>query len=186
MGSIVYGGYLDPVYFIPLTDLMYQTLVQGDKSNSHIGLYSSLYIPGDLTWDLIFYADDLHFNDIVTFNLNTRWKFVLQSALSWSPGVRIFKEMGFEYTMVTPYTYTHPAQSYEAADAKETWDPYTVNYLNYTHAGQNLGVSLPPNSLHLALKTWLTPSPELGLDLQVSWQVCGEVDILNHGWDRRV
>lgn len=183
VGSIVYGGYLDPVYFIPLTDLMYQTLVQGDKSNSHIGLYGSLYLPAYLTWDLIFYADDLHFNDIVTFNWNTRWKFVLQSALSWSPGGRIFKDLGLEYTMVTPYTYTHPAHSYEIVGVEDTWGPATVNYLNYTHAGQNLGVSLPPNSMRLVFKSWLTPSPELGLDLRGSWQVCGEGDILNHGWD---
>ena len=95
------------------TQLMYQTLVQGDKSNSHIGLYGSLYLHGYLTWNLIFYADDLHFNDIVNFNCNTRWKFVLQSALSWSPVGRIFKDLGLEYTMVTPYTYTHPAHSYD-------------------------------------------------------------------------
>jgi hypothetical protein len=108
---------------------------------------------------LVFYVDDWDAFSRESkqagtgFNLDSAQnKFALQIGVAWSPSYRVFRKVSLDYLMITPYTYTHNAES-------------SVPYLSYTHLGKSLGSILEPNSDQITLKVFLTPAEWMDLDL---------------------
>jgi hypothetical protein len=156
--TVVFGDRLNPAYLIPFEHLFFAQILYGDKDSSYIGLFSSVRLPLDLTFDFMFSLDDFNFNKFIgadggLFDLNSSQnKFALQAGLAWTPRLEVLKRISFDYTMITPYTFTHNATS-------------VVNYLSYTHMDSGIGSVLNPNSDQMYLSVWLEPASFLSVDL---------------------
>lgn len=156
--SIVYGGRFEPMYVQPLSPFMISQGVTGFNDNSWLGgMFTLKPVPG-LRIDGVLYADDLSFNDIARLNFDTKWRLAGQIGTTWaSPSSGIFTLASIDYTMVTPYTYSHKNGDPLDLDA--------VNYQNYTHYGENFGAALNPNSDKLNLRLKLRPLEGVDFDI---------------------
>lgn len=153
--SIVWGERMELLYLLPLSPYM--------VSQGSIGLSDNVYMGGMFTVkpfrglkiDGILYADDLSFKDIATFNFDTKWRLAGQTGVSYAPQkAGLLSLISFEYTMVTPYCYTHDNRHL----GSDEFDYSSPNYQSYTHAGNVLGTSsMDPNSDRYSLKVHLTP-----------------------------
>ncbi|MBN2353629.1 MAG: hypothetical protein JXD23_13740 [Spirochaetales bacterium] len=155
--SIVFGGGFNPAYLFPLQHLPFTSLLFGEHDSSYLGFYSSLKLPLGLRFDFMFYLDDFNFNKFIGgdgtfFDLNSgQNKFALQAGLSWTPRIQGLRRVSFDYTMITPYTFTQDSTA-------------VVNYLNYVHEDSGIGTILQPNSDRLNLTVALQPAPWLSID----------------------
>lgn len=139
--SVVTGPYVDPLYFIPLS-VFFQLQGAGgfEDGNSLIGLDFKLKPFEGFDVKGTVYVDDLHWNDIVSFDWDTKWKLAFQTGLSWSPAMKEvsdwLRRLDFDYTAVMPYMYTH----YDGGNGG------SANFTDYTNRGANFGPDLQPNS----------------------------------------
>jgi len=143
--SVVYGGRFEPLYIIPFSEFFYFQGIIGFPDNSLIGTSVTIRFLRDFKYALMLYADDLHFNDMARLDFDTKYKVAFQTGLFWTPLYKLLKSVKLDYTLVTPYTYAHIQTS------------GTVNYQNYTHAGESLGPALEPNSDRIELEALFTP-----------------------------
>ena len=157
--TVVAGNRFNPVYLIPIQHMFYTQQLWGDEDSSFLGLFNEFSLPHDFGIDIMFYVDDWDAFGGTSdsgekgINLNSAQnKFALQIGLSWSPSYRILRRVSLDYLMITPYTYTHSAHR-------------SVDFLSYTHAGENLGSILDPNSDQITLTVFLTPTEWLDMDL---------------------
>lgn len=156
--SIVYGGRFEPLYVLPVSPYMISQGLTGFADNSWIGgMFTVKPVPG-LRIDGTLYADDLSFNDIAHLNFDTKWRLAGQLGARWAPVKSgIFTLSGLDYTMVTPYTYSHKNG--------DPLDISAVNYQNYTHYGESFGADLEPNSDRLNLRVKLRPLEGVDFDI---------------------
>lgn len=154
--TVVYGGRFEPLYLMPFAEYFYLQGVLGFPDNSLLGFSSSIRLPYNLKYNFLLYADDLHFNDMIRFDFDTKYKLSLQTGISWAPETEKVNLLSLDYLLVTPYMYTHAPDT--PADA--------VNYLNYTQLGVNLGPDLEPNSDRLTLVLLTSPLSFLDLELK--------------------
>lgn len=159
--SVVWGKRIDLLYIMPMSILFDDQGLGGFEDNSFLGFsvnfnFNRIQIP------LVFYADDLHFRDMAAFKFNTRYKFSLQTGISWSPDILFFKQASVNYLMVTPYMYTH--RSADGIPGSSDYSGY-INYQNYTHLGTNLGPGIEPNSDRLKLNILLMPLKFFKIDM---------------------
>lgn len=145
--SMVWVGRIEPLYFLPLSELFLSQSVAGYSDNAFMGLSSSVYLPADLKLDLVGYVDDLAFSTILKGTWDTNWKVAAQACLSWAPQSPVLQRLSLDYTAVTPYTYTH----WEDAGSSVAGNAYN-GALAYTNAGKNLGPALDPNSDRVTLQ----------------------------------
>lgn len=158
--SVVYGNRFDPAYLLIFSPYMITQGIYGFNDNSWIGLMASYRPITGLKLDAVFYADDLHFKDIVKFNFDTKWRTVQQINVAWAPQKTSFLNLiSLNYTQVMPYSYSHRLGN----DADENLK--TINYQNYTHAGESIGSSLEPNSDKILIKLGLTPLEKFDIDI---------------------
>jgi hypothetical protein len=156
--SVVAGNRFNPVYLVPIQHMFYTQQLYGDEDSSFLGLFSEFSLPLDFGIDLLVYVDDWDAfggpsKSSKGINLNSAQnKFALQAGFTWSPSYRILRRLSLDYLMITPYTYTHSAHR-------------DVDFLSYTHAGENLGSILDPNSDQITLSAYLTPTEWLDMDL---------------------
>jgi hypothetical protein len=134
--TVVWTGRIEPLYFLPVTNLFYQQGLTGFLDNSFAGLTASVRLPYSVGCDLLMYSDDL-------------FKWAAQAGVTWSPGLQWLGTMSLSYTLVLPYTYTHDTSQYA-----------------YTNWGANLGPALEPNSDRIQLEATLNPADGLALDVQ--------------------
>jgi hypothetical protein len=158
---VVYGDKFNPVYLVPLVELFYAQSLYGVYDNSLFGFTGNFKLPENVTIKSQIFIDDLHFNDLISFDFDTKYKVSLQAGVNWTPLKPVFKRLAFDYLLVTPYMYTHlPYGGYL------TGEP---NYLNYTHNGVSLGSVLEPNSDQFSLSAFLTPVPWLETEVFTRW-----------------
>jgi hypothetical protein len=169
--TVVYGERLDLMYLAPAIPRTYLTIYEGSVDNLMLGFSTQVRMPLDLGFDLMFYADDMHFVDMLTFNFDTKYKVSLQAGLSWTPLQALLKRISLDYALVTPYTYTHRRESITGEEETVPPDFYAngINYYNYSHAGRSL-VALDPNSDRLRLRALLTPMERTQLTLWGTFQ----------------
>jgi len=146
--SVIYGGRFEPYYLVPLSEFFYFQGTIGFPDNSMVGFSGKIRFPYNLQYALILYIDDIHFNDVVRFDFDTKYKVALQTGLFWTPEISWLSRMALDYTMVTPYTYSHVSKT-------------DINYQNYTTGGELLGPALEPNSDRVTLKADFYPLPWL-------------------------
>jgi hypothetical protein len=145
--SIVWVDRMEPLYFIPLSEYFFSQSFSGYSDNSFAGLSASFYLPYSTKLDLVTYIDDLAFASIIKGDWDTDCKIAFQAALSWAPESPIVQRVSLDYTAVTPYTYTHWADTGSDASGNSY-----VGALAYTNAGQNIGPDLEPDSDRITLQ----------------------------------
>lgn len=167
--SVMVGGRLEPLYLIPFSYLFYSQGFVSFADNSFMGIGARVELPYDLEWNGLIYTDDLGFNDLVKFNFDTKLKLAYETGLTWAPGYKWLKHVEGSYTAVMPYMYTH-AIWHESKVG--TTDPPGINSANqfnidnYTHNGENLAVSLSPNSDRVELNFTINPKKDVYLDIK--------------------
>ncbi len=152
--TVVYGGRLEPMYMLPMSEFFYSQGYLGFPDNSLIGLSAKFKLPENIGYSILLYADDLHFNDMIRFDFDTKYKLALQTGFAWTPEKSRIRRLSIDYLIVTPYMYTH----------KNSEDETDPNYQNYTHQGVNLGPDLDPNSDRITLTLLLTPAEKVDLE----------------------
>ncbi|HKL87261.1 MAG TPA: hypothetical protein VJ861_13090 [Treponemataceae bacterium] len=152
--SVLYGNRFEPLYLIPFSVFFISQALVGYEDNSWLGgMFTVKPIPG-LKIDGVLYADDISFKDIVTFKKEQKWRIAGQLATLYSPVKSgLLNLLSIDYTMVTPFAYSHKEGEY--------YDFYAPNHLNYLHAGTPIGASLEPNSDRLNLQVSVTPLEKL-------------------------
>lgn len=156
--SVMYGGRVEPMYMLPLTVYFMNQGLTGFNDNSFMGGMFTIKPAAGWKIDGVFYADDLSFNDIATFQWDTKWRLAGQLGVSYAPRRgNILSMVSFNYTMVTPYTYTH-----KESDDLDTTGP---NYQNYLHAGNSFGAALEPNSDRFTLRVKTRPLECVDVDI---------------------
>ncbi len=155
--SVIYGGRFDMLYMLPLSPYMISQGNTGFADNNYIGGMFTLKPMKGLRIDGTLNADDLSFNDMAKLKLDTKYRISGQLGVSYAPRRSgMLTLVSLDYTMVTPYTYSH-----KASDALDTSEP---NYQNYAHAGENFGPGLDPNSDRVNLKVKLRPLEGVDVD----------------------
>lgn len=149
----LYGQRFEPLYLIPTMSLFYTQGMIGFADNSTLGFTGQLRLPEAISLKGMVFIDDLHFNDLLRFDLDTKYKLSFQAGVGWTPMQEFLKQIEVSYFAVMPYMYSHVGDG-ELTD---------VNYSNYTHMGQNLATILEPNSdrLQLSISTQLIPGLSL-------------------------
>jgi len=156
--TVVYGGRLEPMYMIPVAPYMISQGNAGFNDNCYLGgtftvrPYEGIKVDGSLL------VDDASFNDVIKFKFDTKWRIAGQLGVSYAPRKSgLFTLLSLDYTMVTPYTYSHKEG--------ENLDASAPNYQNYTHAGNSVGAALDPNSDRVNLRLRLRPLEGVDFDV---------------------
>jgi hypothetical protein len=155
--SVIYGGRFDMLYMLPLSPYMISQGNTGFADNNYIGGMFTIKPMEGLRIDGTLNADDLSFNDMVKLKLDTKYRIAGQLGVSYAPRKSgMLTLVSFDYTMVTPYTYSHKGS--------DDLDASAPNYQNYAHAGENFGPGLDPNSDRVNLKVKLRPLEGVDVD----------------------
>lgn len=149
--SVVYGNRFEMIYMAPFNFLFQAQGIAGFYDNSLLGLQGTWAIQPGLKAMGQVYVDDMGFNDIAKFHLDTKYKFAAEAGMAWAPAGGPLASLEADYTAIMPYMYTHMGDLTKddfllASDAKPM-------YSNYTHMGRPLGADLLPNSDRLSVRT---------------------------------
>jgi len=167
--TVVFGERIEPVYLVPVVSRTYTSIYAGSIDNLMLGFSASARLPADVGLDLVFYADDMHFLDMLSLDFDTKYKVAAQAGVSWTPLRRLLKRVSLDYALVTPYTYTHTRESIQGVEEQNFANGMYLNYYNYSHYGRSL-VALDPNSDRLRLRALLTPRDRLAVTLSATYQ----------------
>lgn len=156
MEAVVTGPRLEMAYLIPAKTLFLGQALSGFEDNSLLGLTANFRPGANVHIPLMVYVDDVNFNELASFNFDTKIKAAASTAIDWYAPPPVLERIRFSYDIVMPYMYTHPGVN-----------PYTdePNYLDYRHQGVNLGSGLLPNSDRARLAIMVRPLPRVGLEL---------------------
>jgi hypothetical protein len=145
--SVVWGGRFEPLYLLPFPAVLFFAQgMTGYGDNSLLGVTAGLHLPESVRFDFMLYVDDAAFNDLIKLNLNTMLVLSAQAGVSWTPHIPFLARLSMEYTLITPYMYSH-------VDSNGAG----LNYQNYTNNGENMATSLQPDSDRIELKALLRP-----------------------------
>ncbi|MDR2102959.1 MAG: hypothetical protein LBP42_02530 [Treponema sp.] len=158
--TVIWGGRFEFLYLPPFIQLFAAQSMSDFGDNSFIGFH--------LRWNPIrntqvltqLYVDDLHFNNLIRFKFNTKYKLAGELGLQWAPPEGPLSSLSADYTLVFPYMYTH-----WNTREKDRYNPDIPNYVVYSHKGRNLGADLEPNSDRIILKSLWRTLPNLDLSL---------------------
>lgn len=154
--SMVYGERFDPMYIIPFAAFFLGQSIYDFPDNSLLGFNCSVKPVRGLRIDAAFYLDDIGFNEIVKFKQDAKLRMAAEFGLSYTmPRSHWFSFIDCNYTLVTPFMYTHYHQ----------YEHNKPNYQNYTHHGQSLGSNLDPNSDRVQLRLQFRPLYGLMVDI---------------------
>ncbi len=137
------GPRFDFTYLFPAALYMpIQQLIGFSSENLMMGLQVGYILRDSLRFTGDICIDDMNFNDLVRFHFDTKMKFAAQLGFQYAPtGNNMLKMLTLDYTMITPYMYTH--SQYDSNDQNIS---YGTNYQNYTTNGKPLGLQMMPNS----------------------------------------
>lgn len=174
--STVIGSAFNAAYFIPFSGFFLTQGLAGFEGNSLLGLAAEFVpLPG-LRVPVTVFIDDMHFNDIVRFEFDTKYKLAFEAGVQWFPGAQdidFLDKLSLDYTAVMPYMYTHRDGTSQPKDSGSDPDPdyadwqKVYNFANYTHLGTNLATGLQPNSDRIQLSARFTPLEWLRLNIDL-------------------
>ncbi len=133
----IFGEKFDTSYLVPAPYMALQGL-NGASDNIQMGLLFEYNFLPCISWNTNLMIDDLDANKLVKLNWNGKNRIAAQTGLSYAPKDSLWNMFTFDYTIVTPYTYSHWADG--------DYSSSTYNYSNYTNHGICMGSSLDPNS----------------------------------------
>ncbi len=143
--TVVWGQRFEPLYLLPVVNF-YTEGMAGYPDNAFIGLSGQVRFPQSVKADVVLYVDDMG-TQWSHLDFNFMLLAALQAGVTWTPNLPYLTRLRVTNTLITPYTYSH--QPYSTGD--------TLNYLNYTNQGQNMGPSLQPNSYRLEVEALVRP-----------------------------
>ena len=150
---------------MPIVPFMAMQQISGYSSDNLLLGASISYKPAT-GMNLFFtsYADDLSFNEIVKLDFDARLKFAIETGIQYSPvSGSLCDLISTDYTMVTPYTYSHSMY-----DDEGNLNLNIPNYQNYTTRGVALGSMIGPNSDRIRFNIKLEPVENLKLSINSS------------------
>jgi hypothetical protein len=155
--SSIYGNRFEPVYLLPVSPYMVsQEFIGFAEDNIQMGLSWKIKPFRGFSWASNVFLDDIGFNDLAQGQFDTKLRMAVQTGVIWAPPVPAVSSVSLDYTLITPYTYTH----FDNPAGKP-------NYQNYTNNGRSLGAAIPPNSDRLTLKGNFEPLKDLQLQSSV-------------------
>ncbi|MDR2758264.1 MAG: hypothetical protein LBB78_02655 [Spirochaetaceae bacterium] len=157
--NAVFGQRFEPLYLLPISPFMVsQELIGVSDDNIQMGLSFKIKPLKGLSWATNIFLDDAHFNDMVRFKFDTKIRTAIQSGITWAPSIPFISLMQLDYTLITPYTYTHEDDSDDG-----------INYQNYTNNGRSLGAAIPPNSDRISLTGKFEPFKTLKINTSAAF-----------------
>lgn len=150
--NIIYGGRLDPIYFLPVPFMAAQS-IGSYTDNLQMGVAFEVRPFNGFLWAADILVDDFSMNEMVRLDFDTKIKIGAITGIQYAFNKDILKLVNANYTLIAPYMYTHE-------DTNET------NFQNYTNNGMPIGSSLPPNSDRIHLDIVLTPVKNLSVTVR--------------------
>lgn len=168
--NIVYGKRLDFSYILPAPYMACQG-IGGNSDNLQMGLVFDIKPFNGILWSTDVFVDDFDVNQLAKLNLDTKLRLGIQTGLIYVPEDSFIKRLSLDWTIVTPFTYTH--WDYDSANREITAG--TINYQNYTNSGTRMGSLLEPNSDALCFAVCLNPVKNLDITIGTSYIRHGNV-----------
>ncbi|MBO4728330.1 MAG: hypothetical protein J5631_07930 [Spirochaetaceae bacterium] len=157
--NVVYGKRFDPIYLLPFVPYMVAQGIGSFNDNVQMGIAFKVKPRPGFAWLTDVFVDDLAMSDLVKLKWNTKFRFGAMTGFVYSPLNSPFTEISLNYTMITPYMYTHE----QFADNGNSVGSTDANYQNYTNNGKSMGSNLPPNSDRISFKIKANPAENLSL-----------------------
>ncbi len=151
-------GYINPFMITTL----YQNML-GDFDNMIAGGEFEWNIPGGMNTRLYgsMFVDEMNNLNPIYWFKQVRNIFSLQGGIETAVSFIPFTTVGFQYTRLEPFFYTHYATNYPTfAEAMDT---------SYQNKGVNLGYYLKPDSDEMSLSLSSIPNESLDTNLTVSY-----------------
>lgn len=166
--AAVFSNRFDPCYFLPVPYMVLQGMY-GASDNAVNGLIFE-YKPFDrLAISSTFSFDDVDVNGLAKGDFNTRLKVAMQIGANYVPKTSFVNNLALDYTLITPYTYSHshPQMEFDPLNPSDIADHYNID--NYSTQRTNLGTRLPPNSDRIQFKGSFTPVDRLKIDIETAF-----------------
>ncbi|MDE5899142.1 MAG: hypothetical protein K2H09_07780 [Treponemataceae bacterium] len=150
--SVIYGKRFAPAYLMPVPFAVVAN-VSGFNENVIAGLQLEWRPLPCIVLTANAAFDDLQPKSVLKLKLNdAAVRTAFKTGFIYTPLDSICSQLSFDYTLVTPYTYT----SYYTEDRR-------YNYSDYTNCGMYIGSELPPNSDRCSFRIAFKPIPTLKL-----------------------
>lgn len=158
----IFCNRFDPCYFLPVPYMVLQGMY-GASDNAVNGLSFEFKPIPRLSINSIFSFDDVDINGFAKGDFNSRLKVCMQVGASYIPEVSFVNNLSFDYTLITPYTYSHCDPQMDFDNFDQIISHYNKD--NYTTQRTNLGTRLPPNSDRIQFKSSFSPNERLQIDV---------------------
>lgn len=169
--SVVFGRRFDPSYLIP-TPFMVSQSFSGYSDSIFMGAALNVNPVSGLNFKTDLFVDDLSVNDLVKLNFDSKNRVAWKNGVSYAPDVFWLDLVSLDYTIITPFTYSHwDFDNY----SDYTMSPNTFNYQNYTNCGYAMGTNTPPNTDVIKLCASFSPVSHLKVNLSGSYTRHGNV-----------
>lgn len=163
--SSIFTNRFDPCYFLPVPYMMVQGMY-GASDNAISGLTLDFRPVDRLGFSVSGVIDDIDLNSFAKMDFGARFRFAVQTGVNYVPKVAFIDNVSLDYTIVSPYTYSHSDPQVKITD------PSAVEYYNkdnFTNRLTNLGTRIPPNSDRIQLKVNLSPIERLKIDVAANF-----------------
>lgn len=157
--SSVYTNRFDPCYLLPVPYMIIQGMY-GASDNTISGLVFDVKPADRVEVTTAFIIDDIDLDEIAKGDFNARFRFAGMLGTSYTPKVDFIDRIDFNYTLVTPYTYSHTDPLMDITSSVASY----YNKDNYTTRLTSLGTKLPPNSDRFYYSMTFRPVERLKLD----------------------
>ena len=164
----VYTNRFDPAYLIPVPYMVTQCMYAA-TDNLISGLVFDFRPFNGLNVSLATAFDDIDLNGLAEGKLDTRLKMAMMLGANYTPDVKFIDNISFDYTIITPYTYSHSDPHIETFGSNVASIADNYNKDNFTTRLHSLGTSVPPNSDRVAFAVNFRPVERLRVNFSSSF-----------------
>lgn len=166
--SSVYTNRFDPCYLLPVPYMIIQGMY-GAGDNTISGIVIDAKPVDRFQISTAFIIDDIDLDGIAKGDFNARFRFAGMIGASYAPKTKFIDLINFNYTLVTPYTYSHrdPLIDISVTTASQISNCYNKD--NYTTRLTSLGTKLPPNSDRFYYSMIFRPVERLKVDCALTF-----------------
>ncbi|MBP5251636.1 MAG: hypothetical protein J6Z17_04385 [Treponema sp.] len=168
--NIITGERFDFSYMLPAPYMACQG-IGGNSDNLQMGIMIELHPVQGFLWTTDIFVDDFDVNQMVKLNFDTKLRLAFQTGLVYVPEDSFVRRLSIDWTLVTPFTYSH--WDYDNVERDITKN--TVGYQSYTNSGLKMGSLYEPNSSAFNFSVDLRPIKNLDITLSASYIQHGNV-----------
>ncbi|MGN0729070.1 hypothetical protein [Treponema sp.] len=169
--TAVYGKRLDLSYALPVPYMVAQG-VGGASDNLAMGLLVDIKPAPGVLWQTDIMCDDFPAEDFFKLDFDSKYRLAVKTGLIYTPAESFLDRLDFNYTFITPYTYSH--WQYDS-DSVASITSSTINYQNCTNSGIPIGSQYEPNSDAVKFSVDLRPFERLTLSIGTVYSRHGNV-----------